>query len=536
MRGSVLIAYEEGKQTFGNPLYTITINGTDTRDYQWSEANSLYSTYIFSGNTLSASVSGAGYGEIPYINILLVEYTNDADAVNTTILTGVTGNNLSGDLTINNLPINPSPNCYDFIIVVGMGVTQGCAPFGTLTGITGSGLLYTTTSEIKTKNVGVINQNDGEVYVGVYSQFTNTGYIGALGGTTNIGPVLRIQKTYSQQSPDFNSKAALGTNLIVNDIEIQNDGMVLVGAGLITGTSGNALSRLTTTGALDPSFTRYTFTASFGTELITDVVQQSDGKIIATGNFTTISGLTYNRYARFNYNGTIDNTYYSGGTGTGFSILTNCEIDLQDRTYFFSTNNSTFQGSTFGCILRLNSNGQLDTTFNGTGRGGFSLSTGQSVVQSIRILSDGKILCVGQFNRYNGQPCPRNIARLNEDGTLDITFNNGGAGLVSPSLLFIAFPTETINEDENKYLIVGDFTGATYNGVSIPNDIVFLNSDGSLGNNTNLGTGILGQPKTVKLLSNGSYLITGQMTSFNGTPITNGGFIQLSSTGQLQNC
>ena len=72
MRGSVLIAYEEGKQSFGIPLYQIVINGTDTRDYQWSEANSLYSTYIFSGNTLTAGVRTYGYGEIPYINIFLI--------------------------------------------------------------------------------------------------------------------------------------------------------------------------------------------------------------------------------------------------------------------------------------------------------------------------------------------------------------------------------------------------------------------------------------------------------------------------------
>ena len=110
MRGSVIIAYEEGRQSFGQPLYEITINGSDTRDYQWSEANSLYSTYIFSGNTLSVSVNSYGYGEIPYINVFLTEYTNDAigddQGLKTTQLTGVTGNNVNGSLLLNNLPIS----------------------------------------------------------------------------------------------------------------------------------------------------------------------------------------------------------------------------------------------------------------------------------------------------------------------------------------------------------------------------------------------------------------------------------------------
>lgn len=544
MRGSVLIAYEEGKQTFGNPLYTITINGTDTRDYQWSEANSLYSTYIFSGNTLSVSVTDAGYGQIPYINVFLTEYTNDAigddQGLKTTQLTGVTGNNQFGYLEILNLPINPSANCYDFIVTVSAGVTQGCAPFGTLTGFTGSGSLYTTTCEIKTKNIGVSSFDSGEPYIGVYSQFTNTGYVGSVGGSTNIGPVIRLDRAYTQPDGSFNSKLALGTNAIVNDIEIQNDGMVLVGCGFITGTTGNSLSRLTTTGALDPLFTRYSFSNSIGfiSELVTDVVQQSDGKIITTGTFETISGLTYNRYVRFNYDGTIDNTYYSGGTGTGFSGLMNCEIDVRNnKVYYFGTLLTTFGGSQFGAILRLNTDGTLDTTFNGTGRGGFSrvgLLSG-CVVNSIKVLPDGKILCVGGFTSYNGEYV-RGVAMLNEDGTLDTTFNSGGYGWLNQGLLFIAAPTENVDADENAYLIVGGWTGSSYNDVAIPNGIFFINKDGSLGNNTNLGTGIGGTAKTVKLLPNGSYLITGNITSFNGTPITNGGFVQISSTGQLQNC
>jgi uncharacterized delta-60 repeat protein len=542
MRGSVLIAYEEGKQSFGIPLYEIQINGSDTRDYQWSEANSLYSTCIFSGNTLSAYVISAGYGQIPYINVFLVEYTNDSvngdNGVKTTQLTGVTGNNQFGFLNLTNLPINPSANCYDFIVLVSMGVTQGCAPFGTLTGFTGSGLLFTTTSEIKTKNVGVLQQNEGEVYVGVFSQFTNTGYLAGLGGTTNIGPVIRLERTYAQPSAGFNSKLALGTSIIVNDIELQNDGMVLVGNGLTTGLTGNSLSRLTTTGALDPSFTRAVFGSPFvDAEQVTDVVQQSDGKIIVTGNFETLNGSSYNRYARFNYNGTLDNTYYSGGTGTGFNGLTNCEIDVRNnKVYYFSTTITTFNGSTFGCILRLNTNGQLDTTFNGTGRGGFGRVGPQGAVNTIKILSNGQILCVGGYTSYNGQ-FVRGIARLNENGTLDTTFNPGGNGLQYNGPLYVAQPTETLNEDENKYLIVGTWgTGSTYNDITIPRGAFFINSDGSIGDNSGLGTGILGEPKTCKLLPNGSYLITGNITSFNGTPITNGGFIQISPTGQLQNC
>jgi uncharacterized delta-60 repeat protein len=325
----------------------------------------------------------------------------------------------------------------------------------------------------------------------------------------------------------------------INDIEVQNDGRVIVGGSSTNdfNTTGFSLNRLTTTGALDPTFTRYPFNG--GAESVTDVVQQSDGKIIATGTFTAISGLTYNSYARFNYNGTIDNTYYSGGTNTGFNFPVNCEMDIRnDKVYFFGIGGtgSTFNGLSYGCILRLNTNGQLDTTFNGTGRGGFGRTGFSPIVNSIKVLSNGKILCLGQFDSYNGQSCPRGIVMLNEDGTLDTTFNSGGTGFTYTDTSFLTFPTETLNQDENKYLIVGNFSGGTYNGVSVPTDIFFINSDGTLGDNSGLGTGMVGVPKTCKLLSNGNYLITGQIFSFNGTSITNGGIIQLSPTGQLQNC
>jgi uncharacterized delta-60 repeat protein len=544
MRGSVLINYEEGQQTFGQPIYEIIINNGARRDYQFSEATTQYCNYIYSGDTITTCVRLYGYGETPYINYTLIEYTNDNEGDNgikTIPITGFTGSSVNGTYCSPSITINPSPNCYDFNVLISAGVTQGCAPIGVLSGVTGTGSTFTTTSEIKIKNIGTLINEVNDIYVGVYSTFTNTRYSGATASSSNIGPVMRLDSTY-QLDTNFNSKTALGTDLLVNDIELQNDGRVLVGAGhnfpLITGYS---LNRLDTLGNLDGTFTRYIFgNAVGGNESVTDVVQQSDGKIVVSGNFITIGGSTYNRYARFNYDGTIDNTFYSGGTNTGFSQLVNCEIDLQDRLYFFGAGPTpTFNGTPYGCLLRLTPNGQLDTTFNGTGLGGFSLSSGNpSAVNSIKILSDGKILVCGLFDRYFGVPCPRSIVRLNEDGSLDTTFNSGGAGFNYSGATFIATPTETLNEVDDKYLIVFDITatGATYNGQSVPRDIFFLNSDGTLGNNTNLGTGILGSPKTCKLLSNGSYLITGNVVEFNGTPITNGGFIQLSPTGQLQNC
>jgi len=548
MRGSVLISYEEGKQSFGLPLYQLNINdGTNlVRDYQFTEGTNLYSTYIFSGNTLAFSIRGLGYGEIGDIKVYLNEYTNDDmngdNGVKTTFITGQTGTNLSQIVQIAFTQINPSPNCFDFNVNIVASVTQGCAEMGVISGTTGTGFTYTTTNEVARKSVGApLPAFSDYIYIGLSSTFTTIRYTHPF-SVSNVGRVFRVAKNY-QNDPSFDTKTSLGNSYYqINDIEEQNDTKVIVvgGHSFDFNIDGYSLNRLLNNGDLDPTFTRYLFNG--GPDSITDVVQQSDGKIIVSGNFGFISSSIYNKYARFNYDGTIDNTYYSGGTSTGFNDPVNCEIDVtNDKVYFFGVSNTLFNGTGFGAIMRLNTNGQLDTTFNGTGRGGFTLTASNASVSSILILANGNILCFGAFDKYNGQTCPKGVAMLNEDGTLNTTFNAGGAGFINTGVTytgvtFTTFPTETLNQDENKYLIVGDFSGATYNGQSLPKDIFFLNSDGTLGDNTNLGTGIEGFPKTCKLLPNGSYFITGQLSGFNGTDINNGGLLQLSSTGQLQNC
>ena len=65
-------------------------------------------------------------------------------------------------------------------------------------------------------------------------------------------------------------------------------------------------------------------------------------------------------------------------------------------------------------IVRINSDGSIDPSFNiGTGFNGF--------VYAIRVQADGKILCGGSFNYFNGASCS-NVVRLLPDGSLDPDF------------------------------------------------------------------------------------------------------------------
>ena len=120
-------------------------------------------------------------------------------------------------------------------------------------------------------------------------------------------------------------------------------------------------------------------------------------------------------------------------------------------------------------LKRINPDGSLDTTFN-SGGAGLSDSQGQPEVNSIVVLPDDSILVGGVFTHYNGTP-RSGILKLNADGTLDTGFAPTG---LSGTLRYIMKITV---QSDGKILIGGGFTSV--NG-TYRNNIARLNADGSL--------------------------------------------------------
>ena len=178
---------------------------------------------------------------------------------------------------------------------------------------------------------------------------------------------------------------------------------------------------------------------------------------------------------------------------------------------FIGTNNSiyvgglfaTYNGITANRIIRLNTNGTIDTSFNsGTG---FTES-----VQGIYEQADGKLLLVGNFTSYNGVTA-NGIIRLNTDGTIDNTFNSGTG--------FNNTVGDIKCQSNGKYIVVGNFT--SYNGVTA-NGIIRLNTDGTIDNTFNSGTGFNGFVFEVGILSDDSIICGGGfITDYNGFNVKN---------------
>jgi len=163
---------------------------------------------------------------------------------------------------------------------------------------------------------------------------------------------------------------------------------------------------------------------------------------------------------------------------------------------------TSYMGTAINRIARLNENGTLDATFNvGTGLNGS--------IRTIALQADGKILAGGDFGTYNGTTKSA-LVRINTDGTLDNTFISGqGPNVGSNGGVHKIIPLSN-----GKIVITGDF--ATFSATA-RSRIAIINSDGSLDTSFDPGTGANGTITSAAVQSDGKVVIGGLFTSYNGT-------------------
>ena len=273
-----------------------------------------------------------------------------------------------------------------------------------------------------------------------------------------------IIRLNSDGTKDNSFDNSIGFNIPVLSIAIQPDGKILVG-GLFTtykGVTNNFIIRLNSDGTKDTSFDNSIgFNGS-----VNQIVIQPDGKIVVGGLFTTYKGVTANRIIRLNTDGTKDLTF-DNSIGFSNEIFA---IELQsDGKILCGGQFTTYKGVTNNFIIRLNTDGSKDLTFDNSI--GFSNN-----VLSIELQPDGKIICGGGFNFYKGIT-ENYIIRLNTDGSKDSTFNN--------SIGFNADVFPIVLQPDGNILCGGQFT--SYKGY-VNNFIINLQSNGLSASTLNLGT------------------------------------------------
>jgi len=325
--------------------------------------------------------------------------------------------------------------------------------------------------------------------------------IGGAFSTYSGSAAIRIARLNSNGTLD--STFAVTTNpLLDNSIytfATQSDGKIIVG-GVFQNTiwSSNYLSKLTPQLIPDTTFNPVTGLNAGVYAFAT----QSDGKIVVGGAFTTYSGSTVNRIVRINTDGTRDTTF---NVGTGFS---SGEVDVirvqSDGKILVGGSFLSYSGSTVNRITRINTDGTRDTTFNqGTG-----FNNGQ--VYDLQLQSDGKIIAVGTWTlTYSGSSAIR-IARINPSGSLDTTFNSGTTG-------FSANQYSAQIQNDGKIIVVG--LSATYSGSAVQR-IRRINTNGTLDTTFNIGTaGFNNTTYRARIQPDQKIVVLGVFTSYSGSAI-----------------
>jgi uncharacterized delta-60 repeat protein len=328
----------------------------------------------------------------------------------------------------------------------------------------------------------------------------------------------RIIRLNNDASEDINFISGSGFDSTIFNIELDNNNKIIVGGAFTTygGIFQQYFVRLNSDGNKDNNF-------NYGFGFVESVVggEQLDGKIIAIGYFTSYKGVKENRIIRFNIDGSKDNTFI---TGTGFNGYVN-NIKIQnDGKIIVSGNFTSYNGVNAGRIVRLNTDGTIDSSFlSGTGFSG--------LVMSINLQNDGKIIVkTSNTNSYNGVGFSNNLIRLNQDGTKDTSFSAGafGGGIGTVSDIDI--------QNDGKIILVGFFETYTYSSfTSTRPGIIRLNSNGTNDTTFNIGSGFGSNYslRQVKIQSDGKIILAGLFNSYNGEIVSS--IIRLNNNGTRDN-
>lgn len=343
-----------------------------------------------------------------------------------------------------------------------------------------------------------------------FAEFDNTaiqsdGKIVAVGVTTEKGKINFLIARYNPDgSPDnsFNGNGEIipdyGTgNESAQDVAIQSDGKIVVaGQGYASpGTLSLVVARFNPDGSADNTFNGNGISVTPGNLTGTGgfhyMVLQSDGKIIVSGQ---------NAMRRFNTNGTQDNSFGAGFRAPG--VINTISLQPDDKILAAGYGGNTLDNFV---LSRYTSNGSVDSTF---GQFGFVATDmgGYDQARSIAIQADGKILTAGNTVISTNKNIHFAIARYNTNGSLDNTFSDDGKVVTDFGSAYGAFPysyAAGIAIQENGKIVVG--------GSAL---FARYNIDGSLDNSYPWNAGSFSQYGTLRLIIRNGRLYTSSRKIF----------------------
>ncbi len=255
------------------------------------------------------------------------------------------------------------------------------------------------------------------------------------------------------------------TSDFAEDVVVQSDNKIIV-AGIIWISSSNqiiGLIRLNSDGTLDNNFgTGGRVTMGIGPDYswAKAIAVQTDGKIVVTG--LVGSSTNYDIVlVRFNSDGSIDNSFGSGGiviTDINVSSEVANSLVIQPDGKIIVAGKTSDPGFTYSdfAVIRYTPEGGMDNTFGSGGIVTTDISSGYASAESLVLQNDGKIVVAGSTDYDEALNSDFALVRYLPNGALDAGFGSGG--IVNTDIAGRNDFTSSVAFEPDGMIVVAGFT------------------------------------------------------------------------------
>lgn len=339
---------------------------------------------------------------------------------------------------------------------------------------------------------GLARDSSGRIYVVGYAVGTragddSNGYLYRLTPQGQLDPTFGGVKIIDRSTHDRASAVAVSGNRVLVAASEDADG---------NWANQWTVLAYTMDGALDPSFGGGDGVAQVPTSKLStfdglrDLVVQPDGRLVlggsrlydfATARLTATGGLD----TSYSGDGVATAPIEQGGVGLRLALQPDKKILLAGQTTVATAGGSRQEAG----VVRFTSAGVLDNSFSGDGRQAVPLSDGGAdVANAVAVAKDGKIVLGGVANTGSGPN--QALARLNWNGTDDLSFSNDGRTVLSTTdgyneaveAVTVDSADRIVTAGENGLQwIVARYSGGAAPSVSIANTKVTEPNSGTIG-------------------------------------------------------
>lgn len=357
-------------------------------------------------------------------------------------------------------------------------------------------------------------------------------------GTVTSSPAyLRIAPTTYPDTliPQLSSRVVLehARSGTMSAIAMNADGSFFVCGDFssVSGERHGGLTRFRADGTVDRTFAPPEFDG-----VVRSIATQPDGRLVVVGEFRNVNGAPSPGIVRLHGSGTVDSSFR---VGDGFSLSGNSsypQVEVaSDGTIYVAHDSFSYQGQGVAGLVRLQPSGAIDSTF--------AFPRSATRPPAFTVAPDGRIYCVGVRFSVAVAGTASTVCRFLPNGTLDPTFDAGsGTGSL------FAVPRGLFRQRDGRLVIIGSGY-ASFSGRDTPTGMVRLNENGTVDTSFNPALAARGA-YSVDQAANGDLLVSisfpqtgsnsiirlrpdGSLATFGAPLLRSAGLVRVTPAGRI---